>query len=123
MAVGDRIKELRLKKNYTLEQLGKMVDISRQTLHKYEQGVINNIPKEKIEALALALDTSPSYLYGWQEKNHYYLDENTREIAQDIFENKELRTLFDASRTASSKDLKLVTELLLNLKEREDNGH
>ncbi|MBF0710366.1 MULTISPECIES: helix-turn-helix domain-containing protein [unclassified Gemella] len=118
MTVGGKIKELRLKKNYTLDHLGKMVNISRQTLHKYEQGIISNIPKEKIETLANALGTSPSYLYGWEADKHYYLDEETREIAQDIFENRELRVLFDASRKASAEDLKLVTDLLLNLKER-----
>ncbi|MDO4814207.1 MAG: helix-turn-helix transcriptional regulator [Gemella sp.] len=118
MNVGCKIKELRLSKNYTLDHLGKMVDISRQTLHKYEQGIITNIPKEKIEALAKALGTNPAYLYGWESEEHYYLDDETREIAQDIFDNPELRVLFDASRKASSKDLKLVTDLLLNLKER-----
>lgn len=119
MTVGEKIKNLRLKKNYTLDELGKLIDSSRQTLYKYEQGIITNIPKEKIELLAKALGTSPAYLYGWENYDTYYFDENTREIAQDIFENDKLRILFDASRNASPEDLQIVTNLLLNLKERE----
>lgn len=123
MTVGSRIKNLRIKKNYTLDELGKMIDASRQTLHKYEQGIITNIPKEKIEKIAQVLGVSPSYIYGWENDETYYIDENTKSIAQDIFENDNLRILFDASRDAKAEDLKLVTDLLLNLKEREQNGN
>lgn len=117
MNLGEKIKKLRLYKNFTLEELGSLIGTSKQTLHKYEQGIINNIPKEKIELLAKYLECSPSYLYDWEEES-YYLDDNTREIAQNIFENDELRLLFDASKNASPEDLKLVTDILLNLKER-----
>lgn len=123
MTVGSRIKNLRIKKNYTLDELGKMIDASRQTLHKYEQGIITNIPKEKIEKIAQVLGVNPSYIYGWENDETYYIDENTKSIAQDIFENDNLRILFDASRDAKAEDLKLVTDLLLNLKEREQNGN
>lgn len=123
MTVGSRIKNLRIKKNYTLDELGKMIDASRQTLHKYEQGIITNIPKEKIEKIAQVLGVNPSYIYGWENDETYYIDENTKSIAQGIFENDNLRILFDASRDAKAEDLKLVTDLLLNLKEREQNGN
>ena len=36
-----------------------------QTIHRYENGIIANIPHEKIEALARALDTTPAELMGW----------------------------------------------------------
>lgn len=117
MTSGERIKNLRIKKNFTLEELGKLIGVSKQTLHKYEQGIITNIPKEKIELLAKNLDCTPAYLFDWEESS-YYFDEDTKQMAQDIFENKELRILFDASKNASAKDLKLVTDILLNLKER-----
>ena len=42
-----------------------MIGTSRQTVHRYETGVIANIPYEKIEALAKVLDTTPSSLMGW----------------------------------------------------------
>ena len=116
MTIGDRIKNLRLKKNYTLDQLGKKISSSRQTLYKYEQGIIENIPKQKVESLAKALDTTPSFLYGWEDS--YYLNEDTKKIAQDIFENNELKVLFDATKNARPEDLQIVTDLLLDLKKR-----
>ncbi len=116
MTIGDRIKNLRLKKKYTLDQLGKKISSSRQTLYKYEQGIIENIPKQKVESLAKALDTTPSFLYGWEDS--YYLNEDTKKIAQDIFENDELKVLFDATKNARPEDLQIVTDLLLDLKKR-----
>ena len=63
--LSERIKELRKKRGLSLEQLAEMVGTSRQTVHRYETGAITNIPHEKIEALALALETTPSSLMGW----------------------------------------------------------
>ncbi len=50
----------------TLEELAQAIGTSKQTVQRYESGVISNIPKEKIEALAEALGTTPSFLMGWE---------------------------------------------------------
>ena len=60
-----RIKELRLERGLSLEQLGKMVGTTKQTIHRYETGEIDNIPREKIERLAECLGAHPSHLMGW----------------------------------------------------------
>ena len=65
MSVGNNIKVKRLEKRDTLEELAKQVGTSKQTIHKYESGIISNIPPRKIELLAKALDTTPAYLMGW----------------------------------------------------------
>lgn len=65
--LSERIRSLRKKRGLSLEQLADMVGTSRQTVHRYETGVIANIPHEKIEALARALGTTPSSLMGWEE--------------------------------------------------------
>ncbi|MBF0714979.1 helix-turn-helix domain-containing protein [Gemelliphila palaticanis] len=115
MNIGSRIKELRLKNNLTLEELGKKTNISRQNLHKYEQGIISNIPKEKIETIARALNTSPSYLYGW-ETNNIDINPEILEITKAITENEDLKNLFIQVKNASKKDIEIATNLLLNLK-------
>ena len=51
----------------SLEQLADAIGTSRQTVHRYETGVISNIPSEKVEALAKALCTTPAQLMGWDE--------------------------------------------------------
>ena len=62
------------------------------------------------------------YLMTGEEKKDgpkYYLNDETAAIAQDIFENKELRLLFDAARDAAPEDLETVHSMLLALKRKE----
>ena len=63
-----KIKELRKEKGLTLEQVGNIVGVGKSTVRKWETGMIANMKRDKIAALAKALDTSPSYLMGWQEE-------------------------------------------------------
>lgn len=65
--IGHNIKKRRLEKRLTLEDLARTVGTSKQTIQRYESGVIGNIPSDKIEAIAEALDVSPAYLMGWEE--------------------------------------------------------
>jgi len=66
--LGEKLKFLRKSKGMSLEQLAEIIGISRQTVHRYENGTITNIPHDKIEALARALDTTPAKLMGWEEE-------------------------------------------------------
>lgn len=66
--IGDRIKEKRLLNNVTQEELGKKAGVSKVTIHKYETNVITNIPSDRIESIARALETTPAYLMGWENK-------------------------------------------------------
>ena len=49
----------------------------------------------------------------------YYINDETASIAQEIFENKELRLLFDAAKDAQPEDLQTVHQMLLALKRKE----
>ena len=68
MSVGLRIKLAREKKNLTLEEVAKRCETTKQTIFKYENETVTNIPYDKIVLLSKALDVSPSYLFGWEEK-------------------------------------------------------
>ena len=63
--IANKLKELRKARGLTLEELAEKVGTSKQTIHRYENGVITNIPPEKVEILASALSTTPSHLMGW----------------------------------------------------------
>lgn len=78
--LGERLKSLRKSKGLTLEELAERVGTSKQTVHRYENGQISNIPSERIEALARALETTPTSLMGW-EKDYLSYD-NIREITR-----------------------------------------
>lgn len=62
-----RLRELRKSKGLTLDALAELIGTSKQTIHRYENGIISNIPPEKVESLAFALGTSPSELMGWED--------------------------------------------------------
>ncbi len=66
MGLKENIKNKRTEHKMTLEELAQKVGVSRQTIQRYESGVISNIPSDKIELIAKALDTTPAYLMGWE---------------------------------------------------------
>ena len=68
MSVGLRIKSAREQKNLTLEEVAKRCETTKQTIYKYENEIVTNIPYDKIVLLSKALDVTPSYLFGWEEK-------------------------------------------------------
>ena len=67
MTIGDRIREKRKNKDYTLEQLAEEIGVTKSTVLKYENGSIA-IPSDKIEKIAKSLNVSPGYLMGWEEE-------------------------------------------------------
>lgn len=67
MAEGERIKALRLKRGMSQVELADTIGVTKQSLYKYENGIITNIPSDKIEELATALLTTPAYLMGWDD--------------------------------------------------------
>ena len=66
--LGERLKALRKERGMTLDELSRLVPVSRQTLSRYETGVIGGIPSERVEMLARVLGTTPAYLMGWVER-------------------------------------------------------
>lgn len=67
MTVGDRIRAIRRREGISQTDLAQKMGVIKQTLYKYEMGIVTNIPAEKIEAAASALGVSPGFLMGWEE--------------------------------------------------------
>lgn len=63
--LANKLKTLRKAKRMTQDELAAALGTSKQTIHRYENGIITNIPPEKVEKLAEALGTTPSELMGW----------------------------------------------------------
>ena len=68
MTVGTVLRTLRENNKMTLEEVSKKLGIAKQTLYKYEIGIITNIPLLKIEELAKIYNVSPSYITGWEDE-------------------------------------------------------
>lgn len=80
MTIGEKIKKLRLDNNMTLEELGGKVGVSKQSLFKYENGIVTNIPLDRIEKLGKVLGVDPSELVGWSNVKEVKLDIQPRKI-------------------------------------------
>lgn len=78
MTIGERIKNMRLKLGMSQVEFADKINVSKQTLYKYENNVITNIPSDKIEAAARLGNVSPSYLMGWEESSENTYSENDK---------------------------------------------
>jgi transcriptional regulator with XRE-family HTH domain len=68
MTIGDRIKNRRKFLKMSADELGKRLGKDRSTIYRYEKGDIENLPLDILEPIAYALETTPQYLMGWEEK-------------------------------------------------------
>jgi len=69
MTIGDRIRKTRENLKISQTELANLSNTTKQNIYKYENGIITNIPSDKIETIAKILRVSPAYLMGWSEMN------------------------------------------------------
>ena len=122
MTMYERMEELRKLKGVSHATLEKDLGFSNGSYSKWKNSTPN---PERLQKLADYFNVSLHYLMTGEEKEGgetYYLNEETAEMAQAIFENKELRVLFDAARDASPDDLQTVHSMLLALKRKEQGN-
>ena len=104
MKIGDRIKEIRTKHGMSQVMLADKIKVSKQTLYKYENGVITNIPSDKIEAIADVFGVSPAYFMGWDEgiavRLTVYCDELKAQRVAELY------------KLASERDRKIIDLIL-----------
>lgn len=77
MSIADRLKDFRIKSNLTLQEAGDLVGTTKQNLYKYENGIITNIPIEKIEKLAEIYNTTPIEILGWNKYTRIKSSQNS----------------------------------------------
>lgn len=67
MTLGEKIRAAREDAGITQEELGKLCGTTKQTIYKYETGVVTNIPLDRIEKIAAAIGVTAAFLLGWDE--------------------------------------------------------
>lgn len=67
MSIGERIKNRRQEIRLTQTELATAIHSTKQSIYKYEKGIVTNIPVNKIEAIAEKLLVAPEYLLGWTD--------------------------------------------------------
>lgn len=109
----------------TSYKVAKATGITQTSLSNWKSG--RSTPRvDTLQKIADYFNVSLEYLMTGEEKQNdkkYYLNEKTAEVAQEIFENKELRALFDVQRDMDPEDLKALHNMALALKRKERGGN
>ena len=119
MTVYERIESLRKERKISQGNLEKELGFSNGSISKWK----TSMPKpERLQKIADYFGVTVDYLMTGNEsdgKERYYTNDETASIAQEIFDNKEMRLLFDAAKDAQPDDLQTVHQMLLALKRKE----
>lgn len=134
--MGNRIRELRISRSLSQEQLADKFGVTKQAISQMERG-IRNPSMAMLEALCDFFNVSADYLLGKDDVTIrfvdgdgikkldggcYYTNPETGQIAQSIYDNPELRLLFDAAKDSDPDNLKLAAEMLKRMKETNNDG-
>lgn len=121
MDAYDRYCKIRDSKGLKDSQVAAGTGIGKSTFSDWKSG--RSVPKdEKMKKIANFLGVSAEYLRTGEnidDDKNYYINKETAQVAQEIFENKNLRILFDAARDATPEDLKTTYDMLMALKRKE----
>lgn len=119
-------KRLRTSSGLTQAEMAEKLGISRSTIGMYETGA-REPDFETLEKIADFFNVDTDYLLGRTDKTfilpesigHYYLNDETREIAQEVFENPEMRSLFKVARNIPPEELRAHIEFMKRLRDKE----
>lgn len=122
--VGDRIKDLRKLRGMTQGDLAVKVGTSKQNISRYENGVVENIPRKQLELIAYALDTSYEYLVTGYDSSFDDIEDydangnrisvsssEVDEMREELRANPDLRMLLSASRNLDAEDIRQLVAL------------
>lgn len=104
-----RIKNRRSELMLSYQDLADKTGLNKSTLQRYETGTIKNMPLDKLEVLANALEISPAYLMGWQDTE----SANNTKHSNSILEKKLLSDFNKLNDIGKNKACERVYELTL----------
>ena len=111
MELGQKIKQARLQKGLTQEELGKIVGLQKSAIAKYENGRVVNIKRSTLQKLAKALDLRGSDLI---------IESNPKEAATlhaRVLMDNELMLSIEQYYGLSDEKKKMVRDLIRSLAE------
>ncbi len=106
MTIADRIRNRRIELGLSVDELAKKLNKNRATVYRYESSYIKTYSPDVMEALAQALNTTPSYFYGYES--------NKRSSDNSI--SKDEQHLISAYRALNAHGQELLLERAEELK-------
>lgn len=94
-------------------ELAKKLGVGTTSVYNWCNGI--KTPRmDKVDAMCDLFHCRRSDLMEEKEQtdDHYYLNDDTRQLAQFMFENPEYKVLFDASRKVKKEDIEFVKQMI-----------
>ena len=120
----ERIKMLRKQKGWSQDTLAQKAGYTdRSMISKIEKGCVD-LQRSQLIKFAEVLGTTASELIGESSSGEVegYYTSDTLEAAQKLFEDRDMRILFDAARDSRPEDLQMAADLLKRLKATNPEG-
>ena len=121
--VGANIRSLRKQRGWNQETLAKKTGYAdKSMISRIENGSVD-LPQSSIMQFAEVFDVEPGALLRKPTaKVEYYISPDTARLAQELFDNPDMRMLFDAARDSRPEDLQMAADMLKRFKEGNPNG-
>lgn len=117
--IVERIKKRRIELDYSYQDLADKSGISKSTLQRYETGAIEDIPLDKFNKIAQALNTTPEYLMGSTEKEKPTSNfTDAREALKFILEQPVVMAYggYDPNKMSDEEIIELANDILLTIR-------
>lgn len=116
MTLFERIEELRNSKGISQGKLERELGFSNGSISKWKSSTPN---PERLKKLADYFGVSVEYIMTGEEISGYYLNEETAKMAQEMFEDPDMRSLFDMKKNMPPERFKAHMEFMRNLYKQE----
>lgn len=113
--IANKIKARRLELGLTLEEVGQAVGVGKSTVRKWENGMIKNMGRDKIAALASVLQIPAVELVPGDAKisehQKQYADSADLDRLEALHQNPRLGLLFDHSSKMKPEDVDFMIQM------------
>lgn len=106
--MGGILKELRIKKGLTQEEVGKIIGVQKAAIQKYEKGDVENMKRSSLIKLSKFYGVSVAYLMGLEEET----DPKISEFLELLRTRPEIKMLFNLTKNATREDIEKTVKII-----------
>ena len=115
----ERVKAICKERKIPISKMERDLGYANGYIGQLKKGVF---PADRLQDISEYLGVSAEYLLNGEEKKggeKYYINEETARVAQEMFENKDLRALYDVQKDMDPEDMRALYNMALALKRKE----
>lgn len=112
----EKLNSLKEAKGLTIREISDLSGVPESSLSKIFAGLNDNPTVDTLKKIAKVLNCIVDDFLVPDDEKTYYSDRQTAQLAQEMFDNPELRVLMDASKLLDVSDLNAVIEIVKRIK-------